>query len=179
MARHAGSLIPLDFQSRMAERTDIHFRCRSRSTTRRSRCSNLPCRQRSSAAMKNSVHCGAWTINLVSSSGTPPVHPSRNSLPKSLAARIPIVAAPFSAGSRQQQIPPGRANLDSGLFQLGTRVPPEVEAGEMLKDTRKKRPRWALWIAALIAAIAAPIASPPRAAGGQEHHPVVLAIEEG
>jgi hypothetical protein len=45
--------------------------------------------------MKNSVHCGAWTINPVSSSGTPPVHPSRNSLRKSLAARIPTVVAPF------------------------------------------------------------------------------------
>jgi hypothetical protein len=63
------------------------------------------CRKRSSAAMKNSVHCGAWTINPVSSSGTPPVHPSRNSLRKSLATRIPTVAAPFSDGSRRQQIP--------------------------------------------------------------------------
>ena len=106
MARHAGSLIPLDFQSRMAERTDIHFRCRSRSTTRRSRCSNLPCRKRSSAVMKNLARCGAWTINPEGSSGTPPVHPSRNSLRKSLVARIPIVAAPFSAGSHRQQIPP-------------------------------------------------------------------------
>ena len=106
MAHHAGSLIPRDFQLHTAARIDTHSRCRSRSTTRPSRCSNQRCRKRNSAVMKNWGRCGGWTSNPESLNGTQTVPPSRTSLRKSLIARIPTVGVPFSAGSRHQEILP-------------------------------------------------------------------------
>ncbi len=106
MACRAGSVIPRDFQLHTAARTDTHFQCRSRFTTRPSRCSNQRCRKRNSAVMKNWERCGGWMSNPESLNGTQTVPPSRTSFRKSLIARIPTVGVPFSAGSRHHQILP-------------------------------------------------------------------------
>src|SRR4029077_4778078 len=104
MVHHAVSLIPHDFQLHTAARIDTHSRCRLRSTTRRSRCSNLPCGKRSLTVMKNLARCGGWTSNPESLNCMPRVPPSRTSWRRSLMAPTPTVGVPFSAGSRHQQI---------------------------------------------------------------------------
>jgi hypothetical protein len=78
----------------------------SRHTPQELRCSNQRCRKRSSAKMKNWGRCGGWTSNPESSNGRLTVPSSLTSLRKSLIARIPTRAVPFSAGSRRQQIVP-------------------------------------------------------------------------